>query len=173
MKLYARSVYLLGVCAFLALAGCQKKVTKVDTPPPPPPPVEEPAPPPPEPPAPVIDYDALARENLATIYFEFDRSNLTSESIAKLERAAKFLQQYPNLRFMVEGHADERGSAEYNMGLGENRAKSVKNYLAGYGIDGSRLDVTSYGKERPASPNCSDESCHSQNRRAEWRMTAR
>ncbi len=174
MNVHFRGVCLLGMCALLAIAGCQRKVTKVDSPPPAPPPrVEEPEAPPPSPPAPSVDYDALARENLAVIYFEFDRHDLTRESVAKLERAARFLGQYTNLRIMLEGHADERGSSDYNIGLGEKRSRAVKNYLAGYGIDGSRLDLTSYGKERPANPNCSDDACHGQNRRVEWRLTGR
>ena len=74
---------------------------------------------------------------------------------------------------MAEGNADERGSSEYNMGLGENRARAVKNYLTGYGIDASRIETTSYGEERTARTGCgSDDACHQENRRVEWTVLA-
>lgn len=75
---------------------------------------------------------------------------------------------------MAQGHADERGSSEYNMGLGENRSKSVKNYLTSYGISSDRIEVTSYGEERPAQSDCgNDENCHQMNRRVEWLVLAK
>ncbi|MFP4014773.1 MAG: OmpA family protein [Chitinispirillaceae bacterium] len=111
------------------------------------------------------------RNALSTIYFDYDKSDLKSEAISALESAASVLNQYPTVRVMAEGHADERGTDEYNMGLGEARANSTKDYLTSYGIEADRLEITSYGKERPANPNCDgDEDCHSLNRRVEWRI---
>lgn len=107
------------------------------------------------------------------VYFEFDRYDLKPEAISTLERLAGFIREHDGVRLMSEGHADERGSSEYNMGLGENRAKAVKNYLTSYGISSDRIETTSYGKERPANFSCSDEDCHSKNRRVEWRVLAK
>ncbi|MDD5674372.1 MAG: OmpA family protein, partial [Chitinivibrionales bacterium] len=73
----------------------------------------------------------------------------------------------------VEGNCDERGSAGYNMGLGENRARVVKEYLVSYGIPASRIEITSYGKERPAVPNCTDDPCHAKNRRDEFKVLSK
>ncbi len=158
----------------VVMAGCSKKVTKVEPTPPPPPPPPPPAPVVVEPPPPVeptIDTAAIIRNALSSIYFDYDKSDLKPEAISALENAARVLQQYSNFRVMAEGHADERGTAQYNMGLGEDRAKAVRNYLTSYGISSTRLEVTSYGKERPANPNCDgDDYCHSQNRRVEWRI---
>ena len=72
-------------------------------------------------------------------------------------------------RVVIEGHCDERGSSEYNIGLGEKRARAVQSYLISYGIDRNRLDVTSLGKERPVASSCSDDFCHAKNRRCEWK----
>jgi peptidoglycan-associated lipoprotein len=91
-----------------------------------------------------------------------------------LETIASFLKDHPSVRLMAEGNADERGSSEYNMGLGENRAKAVKNYLTSYGISSDRVETTSYGRERPANSNCGeDDACHAKNRRVEWRVLAK
>lgn len=167
------SVLTLSV-AIISMAGCQKKVTKVEEePPPPPPPVEEeePPPPPPPPPPPAIDSAAEVRNALETIYFDYDKSELRPEAISALEGAASVMSEYPTVRVMAEGHADERGGAEYNMGLGEDRANAAKEYLSSYGIEVERLETTSYGKERPVNPNCDgDDECHSLNRRVEWRV---
>jgi peptidoglycan-associated lipoprotein len=160
-------------------AGCSKKVTKVQEPiqkPAPAPKVEAPAPAP----APsdsfnVEDLDSKTREILVPIYFSYDKYDLNSESVGKLEKIAPFLQGKTSLRVLIEGNADERGSSEYNMGLGESRARTVKNYLTTYGIAESRLEITSYGKERPAFPNCGgdDDPCHAKNRRVEWKILAK
>lgn len=98
------------------------------------------------------------------VFFAFDRSDLSAEARATLERQAAWLQQYPNRRIVVEGHADERGTREYNLGLGERRANSVRQYLVALGIDAGRLTTVSYGKERPAVLG-SNEAAWAQNRR--------
>ncbi len=120
------------------------------------------------------ELERMVRENLLAVYFEYNSSKLTQETVGNLGKAAKFLSDYPNLRILVQGHCDERGSSEYNMALGESRARAVKEYFSTYGIQAHRLEVTSYGKERPATPNCgSDDACHAKNRRAEFQVLAK
>ncbi|MGH6893879.1 MAG: peptidoglycan-associated lipoprotein Pal [Dongiaceae bacterium] len=99
------------------------------------------------------------------VFFGLDKYDLTPEAQATLERQAAWLQQFPAVIVSVEGHADERGTREYNLALGERRANSVKNYLAALGVDQNRITTISYGKERPAVPG-SDEDAWAQNRRA-------
>ena len=107
---------------------------------------------------------------LVPIYFEFDRYSLIPSEIPKLERIASLLARSRNTRLLCAGYCDDRGTQEYNMGLGENRARAVKNWLTAYGINDLNLETTSYGKEQPAVANCADESCHARNRRAEWKV---
>ncbi len=99
------------------------------------------------------------------VFFGYDQVDLSPEARATLERQAAWLKQYPNNSITIEGHADERGTREYNLALGEKRATSTKSYLQSLGIDGSRMNTISYGKERPAVPEASA-SAWSQNRRA-------
>ena len=99
------------------------------------------------------------------ILFETDRFNVDVEDQAVLQRQAQWLAQYPNTRVIVEGHADERGTRDYNLALGERRANSAKNYLISVGVDASRIQTVSYGKERPSALG-SDEQSWAQNRRA-------
>ena len=99
------------------------------------------------------------------VFFESDQTELSPQAIATLEKQAQWLQSYNRYSFTVEGHADERGTREYNIALGARRAQSVKTYLASRGIDPSRMRTISYGKERPVAV-CNDISCWSQNRRA-------
>lgn len=84
------------------------------------------------------------------VFFGYDESELSSEARGTLDRQAAWLKQYPSVSITVEGHADERGTREYNLALGERRANSVKSYLLSQGVDGSRINTISYGKERPA-----------------------
>ncbi len=99
------------------------------------------------------------------VLFALDSSQLTSEAQSTLERQAAWLKQYSNLNITIEGHADERGTREYNIALGERRATAAKKFLTGLGVAGNRISTISYGKERPAVVG-SDESAWSQNRRA-------
>jgi peptidoglycan-associated lipoprotein len=99
------------------------------------------------------------------VFFESDQTDLSPQAIATLEKQAQWLQQYNRYAFTIEGHADERGTREYNIALGARRAQSVRSYLASRGIDASRMRTISYGKERPVAV-CNDISCWSQNRRA-------
>ena len=98
------------------------------------------------------------------IFFGYDRYDLTPEARGVLDAQAQWLMQYSNLSITVEGHADERGTREYNLALGDRRANSVKSYLIALGVDPRRVNVISYGKERPAVPG-SNESAWAQNRR--------
>ncbi|OYD80342.1 MULTISPECIES: peptidoglycan-associated lipoprotein Pal [Azospirillum] len=98
------------------------------------------------------------------VFFGLDRYDLAPEARATLDRQSSWLKQYPNVTVTIEGHADERGTREYNLALGERRANSVKNYLVAGGINASRVKVISYGKEKPAVLG-SNEASWAQNRR--------
>jgi peptidoglycan-associated lipoprotein len=106
------------------------------------------------------------------VYFSSDSSDLTPESQATLAKQAQWLNQYPQFSIMIEGHADERGTREYNIALGARRAQAVRNFLVQNGVNASRLRTTSYGKERPVAV-CNDISCWSQNRRSQTVLNAR
>ena len=102
----------------------------------------------------------------ATIYFDFDKSNLTSRSIQTLRGVISSMKDNSSLILVLEGHADERGTREYNLALGQRRAESVADYLESRGIRRSRLVVNSYGEERPAVDS-SNENAWAKNRRVE------
>jgi peptidoglycan-associated lipoprotein len=99
------------------------------------------------------------------VFFADNQTDLTPQATATLDKQAQWLQAYPRYTFTIEGHADERGTREYNIALGARRAQNVRNYLVSRGIEASRMRTISYGKERPVAV-CNDESCWSQNRRA-------
>jgi peptidoglycan-associated lipoprotein len=99
------------------------------------------------------------------VFFESDQTDLSPQAVATLDKQIQWLQTYPRYQFTIEGHADERGTREYNIALGARRAQSVKAYMTAHGIDQSRMRTISYGKERPVAV-CNDISCWSQNRRA-------
>jgi peptidoglycan-associated lipoprotein len=99
------------------------------------------------------------------VFFETDSTNLTPTAQATLDKQAAWLNQYDRYAFTIEGHADERGTREYNFALGAQRAQTVHDYLAAKGVSASRMKTISYGKERPVAV-CDDISCWSQNRRA-------
>src|SRR4051812_26464570 len=99
------------------------------------------------------------------VFFETDSSALTAQSQATLDRQIQWLTQYSKYSYTVEGHADERGTREYNLALGARRASAVRDYMIAKGIPANRMRTVSYGKERPVAV-CDDISCWSQNRRA-------
>jgi peptidoglycan-associated lipoprotein len=99
------------------------------------------------------------------VFFESDSSELTQQSVSTLEKQAQWLRAYPQYAFLIEGHADERGTREYNIALGARRAQAVRDYLTSRGVQSQRMRTISYGKERPVAV-CNDISCWSQNRRS-------
>ena len=157
---------LLMATAIVALAACSKK-----------PPAELPPAPGGDQTAPIgnggnaggpvkgSQADFVASVASDRIFFGLDQYDVDSEDQATLQSQAAWLQQNPQVRVTVEGHADERGTRDYNIALGERRANAAKNYLASLGIDPSRITTVSYGKERPAALG-SDEASWAQNRRA-------
>lgn len=114
---------------------------------------------------------AVAADLAAMINFEYDQATVRSTDQSILDRKAAILGANPNVKLQISGHADERGSDEYNLALGNRRAAAAKRYLENKGIDGSRMDVVSYGEERPLNPG-HDEAAYAQNRRDEFQVTA-
>lgn len=123
--------------------------------------------------------NALAAEQLKAIdkigadriYFAFDKSDLTEESRQILTEKAELLKKFTALKLLVEGHCDERGTNEYNMALGERRARAAYDYLSMMGIDAARLSIISYGEEQPAVPGSTEEAW-AKNRRCEFKASA-
>ncbi len=179
-----RASSLLMVLAATALAACGGKKPPVE---PAPEPAPAPAPAPTPPPDENAERDRLAREKAAAdslqriravtadlaamINFDYDQAIVRSADESTLDRKAAILSANPNVKLTISGHADERGSDEYNLALGNRRAGAAKRYLQNKGIDGSRLDVVSYGEERPLNPG-HDEAAYAQNRRDEFQITS-
>ncbi len=99
------------------------------------------------------------------VFFDTDSTELSEQARATLDKQAQWLNQYGRYAFLIEGHADERGTREYNIALGARRAQTVREYLISRGVSAQRMRTISYGKERPVAV-CTDISCWSQNRRA-------
>lgn len=113
-----------------------------------------------------------AREVLGqVVHFDFDQSQIRADAQDVLTQKVAVLRAYPGIKLRIAGHADERGSTEYNLALGQRRAQAVKDYFANYGLDASRFETVSYGEERPVAMG-HDESAWSQNRRDEFTITA-
>lgn len=129
------------------------------------------APPPAAPPpsAPAPNVSELFSQNVQDAYFDTDKSDLRDDARAALTKDAEFLRSYPQVKVSIEGHCDERGSTEYNLGLGQRRADAAKNFLISLGIGADRIQTTSWGKERPFCTD-HDEACWQQNRRAHFVM---
>jgi len=173
----------LSIVALVALGGCKRKKPEVAATP-----VSNPAPTPaPTPPPAQPECDAAcmkARDDArnaeaiknataaltATIFFDYDRSDITDDARSKLDQKVPVLTQNSGVRIRIAGHTDSRGSDEYNLALGQRRAAAAKRYLTDRGIDGSRIEIVSFGEERPT---CTDESegCWSRNRRDEFEIT--
>lgn len=109
--------------------------------------------------------EAFVQNAKDRVFFGFDKSNLSAESVNVLKAQAEWLKANPNTKVVVEGHTDDRGTREYNLALGERRAVAVKNYLISRGVNADRIRVISYGKERPAVVGA-NEAAWAQNRRA-------
>jgi len=175
----------------VAAAACHKNKPPVVRPAPPPPssgsagarppappePVPEPTAVPPEP----VNEDAIASASLddlnrnsplQPLFFEYDSSDVSAAGQATLNANAALLKKYPSWTVTIEGHCDERGTAEYNLALGERRAVAARAYLVSLGISANRLRTVSYGKEFPFEPG-HDEAAYAKNRRAHFVITAK
>ena len=193
MRSVRPALILIPVLLVLTAAACGKKKPPVARPAPPPPsvatttaPSRLPAPPEPVaeptivPPEPVRD-DAISAASLDDLnknsplkpaFFDLDSSDLTASAQRALDENAALLKRYASWSITVEGHCDERGTAEYNLALGERRAIAARAYLVSLGIPADRLRTVSYGKEFPFDPG-HDESAFSKNRRAHFVITAK
>ena len=189
MKHDPRLVLVAMLILMVAAGGCAKKVPPVARPGPPPP-MDTPAPPFPGPPEPVSEptvvppmpvpedigaksLDDLNRDSpLQPVFFALDSSDLSSEGQAALQQNASVLKQFASWQITIEGHCDERGSAEYNLALGERRALAARDYLVSLGIPATRVRTVSYGKEFPFDP-AQTEAAFSKNRRAHFVITAK
>lgn len=111
----------------------------------------------------------LFEQNVKDAFYDFNKADVREDARQALTRTAEFLRSYPQVKVTIEGHCDERGSTEYNLGLGERRAQAAKNYLISLGISAGRMETVSWGKERPF---CTEhtEDCWQQNRRAHFVM---
>jgi peptidoglycan-associated lipoprotein len=177
-----------------AAVGCGKKpAPEAPKPPPPPPPVVEqrqppPPPPPPAPapprevpPRPPTEDEIFARMSLAElnakrpledVFFEYDKADLGDQARANLQRDFEWLRRWPTTRVTIEGHADSRGTNEYNLALGERRAAAARDYLVSLGIAASRINIVSKGEEQPFCRE-ENESCWALNRRGHFDITAK
>jgi peptidoglycan-associated lipoprotein len=122
------------------------------------------APAPPPPPTPSVTDQDLFSQNIKDVYFDYDKADIRGDQQASIQADAQFLSQHSNVSFTIEGHCDERGSTEYNLALGDQRASAVKNALTAAGVNASRIKTISYGKEKPFCTE-SNEACWQQNRR--------
>ncbi len=126
--------------------------------------------PPPPPPTPTVTDEDLFNQNVKDVYFDYDKSDVRGDQQASVQADAQFLNQHPNMSITIEGHCDERGSTEYNLALGDQRASAVKSALTAAGINASRIKTISYGKEKPFCTE-SNEACWQQNRRGHIVLT--
>ena len=192
MKLRRRvSLIALALAIVIGLAGCNRRVPPPAPPPPEPPaaPAPPPPPPPPPPPAapapaperPLTEDEIFARKSveqlnaerpLGEVLFGYDEFTLTDDDRAVLQKNADYLRRWTSVRVTVDGHADSRGTNEYNLALGERRSNSVREYLASLGIGGDRMLSVSKGEETPV---CTEdtEACWQRNRRAAFVITAK
>ncbi len=125
-------------------------------------PVTEPEPPPPPPPT-------LKESQFVTVFFDFDKYSLRGDAKTALDNNYNILNEFATAVIKIEGHCDERGTVEYNLSLGEKRAKATMDYLVGLGVDPGRISIISYGKERPADDG-HNEAAWDKNRRCEFRV---
>lgn len=190
MRARSLSIVALGVMLTLAVSGCHKKVPQVAAAPPAPPPAAPaPPPPPPPPPAPrpapapaaLTDEEIFQRKTLdqlnaerplADVFFDYDMSEIRADARAPLQANADWMKKWTGTQIALEGHADARGSAEYNLALGSRRANSVKDYLVSLGVAATRVTVVSKGKEAPFCTE-ENEACWQQNRRGHFIITGK
>jgi peptidoglycan-associated lipoprotein len=125
------------------------------------------SPPPPPPPAASPTEEELFSQNVKDIYFDYDNAAIRADQQAAMQSDIDFLKEHSGIKFTIEGHCDERGSTEYNLALGDNRANAVKNALVQGGVSADRIKTISYGKEKPFCTE-SNEQCWQQNRRGHF-----
>lgn len=191
-----RCVWLTAIALLVVITvtGCRRP-TPAPAPPPPAPPVATtppppPAPPPPAPPPaqppqqvqrPLTEDEIFAKKTvddlnterpLVEVFFDYDQFNIREDQRGALQKNADYLRRWPSVRVSIEGHADERGTSEYNLALGERRGNAVMEYLAGLGIAANRFVVVSKGKETPVCREAT-EACHARNRRGVFIVTAK
>jgi len=135
--------------------------------------VEAPPPPPPPPPPPVkeISEEDLFGQNVKDAYFDYDKSDIRPDGEQALTADSSFFKDHQSVKFTIEGHCDERGSEEYNIGLGDRRATAAKNFLVNAGVSADRISTISYGKSRPVCQEQTEE-CWQRNRRAHFHYGA-
>jgi peptidoglycan-associated lipoprotein len=138
--------------------GTQEASTRLTVTQPPPPPVAA---------TPSPSDEDLFGQNIKDVYFDYDKSDLRADQSSAIQADMLFLNQHPNINFTIEGHCDSRGSTEYNLALGDQRASSVKNALTTAGVNASRIKTISYGKEKPFCLE-ENEACWQQNRRGHF-----
>jgi peptidoglycan-associated lipoprotein len=192
MRARSLSNIALGVVLTLAISGCHKNVPQVAAAPPVPPPAAPPAPPPPapapQPPPPAVPAPAGLTEDeifrrktldqlnaerpLGDVFFDYDMSEIRADARGPLQVNADWMKKWTGTQVMLEGHADSRGSAEYNLALGSRRANSIRDYMVSLGVPTTRITVVSKGKE---APFCAEESeaCWQQNRRGHFVITGK
>jgi len=192
MTVFRQTAGLIVLCVLCSLgaASCAKKppvtapaapAATVTPPPAAPPAPPPPATPPPAPPAPaaLTEEELFARKSLeelnaerplSDVFFELDESTLRDDARAPLQKNAEWLKRWPTTRVAIEGHADERGSSEYNLALGERRSTAVRDYMVNLGVPTGRMGITSKGKEAPFCTE-STEACWQQNRRGHFVIT--
>jgi peptidoglycan-associated lipoprotein len=119
--------------------------------------------------SPNLTTEELFRQGVKDVLFDYDKAELKSDQMDVLRANAAWLKDHANVRFTIEGHTDERGSEEYNLGLGDRRANAVKEYLLAQGLPAGRMSTVSYGEERPACREATEE-CYTRNRRAAFAL---
>jgi peptidoglycan-associated lipoprotein len=192
MTVFRRTAALVTFCVAISLAAaaCAKKPAAAAPPAPPPEataPAAPPTPPPPPAPPPAPAPAALSEEEifarktleqlnaerpLADVFFDLDEATVREDARGPLQKNSEWLKRWGSTRISVEGHCDERGSPEYNLGLGDRRGNAVKAYLVSLGVPGDRITVVSKGKESPFCTE-SNEACWQQNRRGHFVITAK
>ena len=159
-----------GLVVALALGGCAKKPVPVPPPAPPAPAPTTPEAPPPTPPQPSEPVTSIVGAgDFQPVFFDFDSYTLNDTGRGALDADARLLRDNADVRVVIEGHCDERGTVEYNQALGERRAQAARDYLVAAGIADSRLRTVSYGKERPFDLG-HDEAAWAKNRRAHFTL---
>lgn len=186
MRRFASGAAIL-LAVSLTAGACAKKAPETPPPAPPPPPVETkpeapppPPPPPPKPAPPAPTEDEIfakktleqlnAEKPLADVYFAYDSTDLSAEARSSLAKNLEWLNRWTSTKIMIEGHADSRGTNEYNLALAERRAAAVRDYLSSLGLTNERMNIVSKGEEQPF---CTDETeaCWQQNRRGHFIIT--